>query len=59
MVIERPDGPLVEAMLDTGLKSWWSHPRQVKALRSHASAWKVPERATRILEAMYPLRIWA
>jgi hypothetical protein len=26
VVIERPDGRLVEAMLDTGLKSWWSHP---------------------------------
>jgi hypothetical protein len=34
-------------------------PRQVKALRSHASAWKVPERATGILKAMYLLRIWA
>jgi transposase len=34
VAIERPDGPLVEAMLDAGLKVVVITPRQVKALRS-------------------------
>jgi hypothetical protein len=59
VAIERPDGPLVEAMLDTGLKIVVVAPRRVKALRSHASPWKVPERATGILKAMYLVRTWA
>lgn len=33
VAIERPDGPLVEAMLDAGLKVFVISPRQVKALR--------------------------
>ncbi len=38
VAIERPDGPLVEAMLDTGLRVVVVTPRQVKALRSRYSA---------------------
>jgi transposase len=34
VAIERPDGPLVEAMLDAGLRVVVVTPRQVKALRS-------------------------
>ena len=34
VAIERPDGPLVEAMVDHGLKVVVITPRQVKALRS-------------------------
>ena len=34
VAIERPDGPLVEAMLEFGLKVVVVPPRQVKALRS-------------------------
>jgi transposase len=38
VAIERPDGPLVEAMLDGGLRVVVVTPRQVKALRSRYSA---------------------
>jgi len=38
VAIERPDGPLVEAMLDAGLKVVVITPRQVKALRSRYGA---------------------
>ena len=38
MAIERPDGPLVEAMLDPGLRVVVITPRQVKALRSRYRA---------------------
>jgi transposase len=38
VVIERPDGPLVEAVLDAGLRVVVITPRQVKALRSHYRA---------------------
>jgi transposase len=38
VAIERPDGPLVEAMLDTGLKVVVVTPRQVKALGSRYRA---------------------
>jgi transposase len=38
VAIERPDGPLVEAMLETGLKVVVVPPRQVKALRSRYGA---------------------
>jgi transposase len=38
IAIERPDGPLVEAMLDAGLRVVVVTPRQVKALRSRYSA---------------------
>ena len=38
MAIERPDGPLVEAMLDAGLRVVVITPRQVKALRSRYRA---------------------
>jgi transposase len=38
VAIERPDGPLVEAMLDAGLKVVVVTPRQVKALRSRSRA---------------------
>jgi transposase len=38
VAIERPDGPLVEAMLDQGLRVVVVTPRQVKALRSRYSA---------------------
>jgi transposase len=38
VAIERPDGPLVEAMLDAGLRVVVITPRQVKALRSRYSA---------------------
>jgi transposase len=34
VAIERPDGPLVEAMVDQGLRVVVVTPRQVKALRS-------------------------
>src|SRR5215204_5634302 len=38
VAIERPDGPLVEAMLDAGLRVVVITPRQVKALRSRYGA---------------------
>lgn len=38
VAIERPDGPLVEAMLDAGLRVVVITPRQVKALRSRYRA---------------------
>jgi transposase len=38
VAIERPDGPLVEAMLDAGLRVVMITPRQVKALRSRYGA---------------------
>jgi transposase len=38
VAIERPDGPLVEAMLDAGLRVVVITPRQVKALRSRSRA---------------------
>jgi transposase len=38
VAIERPDGPLVEAMLDAGLRVVVVTPRQVKALRSRYGA---------------------
>jgi transposase len=38
VAIERPDGPLVEAMLDAGLRVIVITPRQVKALRSRYRA---------------------
>jgi transposase len=38
VAIERPDGPLVEAMLDQGLRVVVVTPRQVKALRSRYGA---------------------
>jgi transposase len=38
VAIERPDGPLVEAMLDQGLRVVVVTPRQVKALRSRYAA---------------------
>jgi transposase len=38
VAIERPDGPLVEAMLDAGLRVVVITPRQVKALRSRYTA---------------------
>ena len=38
VAIERPDGPLVEAMLDQGLRVVVVTPRQVKALRSRYRA---------------------
>jgi hypothetical protein len=38
VAIERPDGPLVQAMLDAGLRVVIITPRQVKALRSRYSA---------------------
>ena len=38
VAIERPDGPLVEAMLDAGLRVVVVTPRQVKALRSRYRA---------------------
>jgi transposase len=38
VAIERPDGPLVEAMLDHGLRVVVVTPRQVKALRSRYTA---------------------
>jgi transposase len=38
VAIERPDGPLVEAMLDAGLRVVVIAPRQVKALRSRDTA---------------------
>jgi transposase len=38
VAIERPDGPLVEAMLSAGLRVVVITPRQVKALRSRYSA---------------------
>jgi transposase len=38
VAIERPDGPLVEAMLDAGLRVVVVTPRQVKALRSRYAA---------------------
>jgi transposase len=38
VAIERPDGPMVEAMLDAGLRVVVITPRQVKALRSRYSA---------------------
>jgi hypothetical protein len=38
VAIERPDGPLVQAMLDAGLRVVVITPRQVKALRSRYGA---------------------
>jgi transposase len=38
VAIERPDGPLVEAMVDAGLRVVMITPRQVKALRSRYGA---------------------
>jgi transposase len=38
VAIERPDGPLVEALLDAGLRVVVITPRQVKALRSRYAA---------------------
>jgi transposase len=38
VAIERPDGPLVEAMLEAGLRVVVATPRQVKALRSRYRA---------------------
>src|ERR671912_3057611 len=38
VAIERPDGPLVEAMVDAGLRVVVITPRQVKALRSRSRA---------------------
>ena len=38
VAIERPDGPLVEAMLEAGLRVVVVTPRQVKALRSRYGA---------------------
>jgi transposase len=38
VAIERPDGPLVEAMLEAGLRVVVVTPRQVKALRSRYRA---------------------
>jgi transposase len=38
VAIERPDGPLVEALLDAGLRVVVIAPRQVKALRSRYAA---------------------
>ncbi len=34
VAIERPDGPVVEALLDAGLTVFVVHPRQLKHLRS-------------------------
>lgn len=38
VAIERPDGPLIEAMLDDGLSVYVIPPRQVKALRGRYSS---------------------
>lgn len=38
VAIERPDGPLIEAMLDAGLTVYVIAPRQVKALRGRYSS---------------------
>lgn len=38
VAIERPDGPLIEAMLDSGLHVFVIPPRQVKALRTRYSS---------------------
>lgn len=38
VAIERPDGPLIEAMLDAGLTVYVIPPRQVKALRGRYSS---------------------
>lgn len=38
VAIERPDGPLIEAMLDAGLEVFTIPPRQVKAMRTRYSS---------------------